>query len=128
MATRYECDGCGVAACDLPDGVDPADVFLDAPEGHVLCQGCIMAVQQGSGTWSAPIRGDLPPYQDWEADPVVVVGDRPKTAADYWRDAQARGAGRAGHSAGRGNPRVLARAVGAGVPARAQSVARARAV
>ncbi|GBF17697.1 hypothetical protein Br6_05104 [Rhodococcus sp. Br-6] len=88
MATRYECDGCGVAACDLPAGVDPDDVFLDAPEGRVLCQGCIMAVQQGSGTWSAPNRGDLPPYHDWEADPIVV-GDRPKTAADYWRDAQA---------------------------------------
>ena len=88
MATRCECDGCRFAACDLPDGVDPADVFLDVPEGQVLCQGCIMAVQQGSGTWTAPVRGELPPYHDWEGDPIVV-GDRPKTAADYWRDAQA---------------------------------------
>ncbi|MGO4205540.1 hypothetical protein AB4Z09_28165 [Rhodococcus sp. TAF43] len=88
MATRYECDGCGVAACDLPDSVDPDEVFLDAPEGRVLCQGCIMAVEQGSGTWSAPIRGDLPVFHDWEADPIVV-GDRPMTAEDYWRDSQA---------------------------------------
>ncbi|GEM_PF-6289303 len=88
MATRYECDGCGVAACDLPDGVDPADVFLDAPEGRVLCQGCIMAAEQGSGTWYAPIRNGVRPEHDWEAEPIVV-GDRPKTAADYWRDAQA---------------------------------------
>lgn len=43
--------------------------------------------EQGSGTWSAPVRGDLPPYHDWEVDPIVV-GERPKTAADYWRDAQ----------------------------------------
>lgn len=88
MAARYQCDGCGVAACDLPDGVDPDEVFLAAPEGQVLCQGCVMAAGQGAGTWSAPIAGDLPPYRDWEADPIVV-GDRPKTAEDYWRDAQA---------------------------------------
>ncbi|BCN64168.1 hypothetical protein RE9431_26230 [Prescottella equi] len=88
MATRCECDGCRFTACDLPDGVDPADVFLDAPEGQVLCQGCIMAVQQDSGTWTAPVRGELPPDHDWEGDPIVV-GDRPKTAAEYWRDAQA---------------------------------------
>lgn len=61
---------------------------LETPEGQVLCQSCIMAVQQGSGTRSAPVRGDLPSSHDWEGDPLVV-GDRPKTAADYWRDAQA---------------------------------------
>lgn len=62
MATRYECDGCGVAACDLPDGVDPDGVFLNAPEGRVLCQGCVMSVEQGSGTWYTPIRNGLPTH------------------------------------------------------------------
>ncbi|MGO4201646.1 hypothetical protein AB4Z09_07750 [Rhodococcus sp. TAF43] len=109
MATRYECDGCGVAACDLPDGVDPDEVFLEVPEGRVLCQGCVMAVEQGSGTGSAPVRGDLPPYHDWEGDPLVV-GERPKTAADYWRDAQAGAPAERDSAPAGGNPRVLVRA------------------
>ncbi len=49
MASRFECDGCGVAAFDLPDVIDPDDVFLDAPDGRVLCQGCIM-LAPGPGT------------------------------------------------------------------------------
>jgi hypothetical protein len=36
---RYECDYCGLAACDLPDGVDPELVFEASSHG-VLCQGC----------------------------------------------------------------------------------------
>ncbi|WBQ03003.1 hypothetical protein [Kribbella sp. CA-293567] len=42
---RHECDGCGLAACDLPDGIDPDDVFDD---GH--CQGCAQLVAAGQPT------------------------------------------------------------------------------
>ena len=37
--SRHECDGCGVAACDLPDGVDPHEVF-EQQDGRKLCMGC----------------------------------------------------------------------------------------
>lgn len=59
---RYECDGCGVAADDLPDGVDPDEVFLAAAGGQTLCQGCIMAADHGSGIWSTPVHDDLSPH------------------------------------------------------------------
>lgn len=39
MAKRNECDRCGVAACDLPDGVDPDEVF-EVVDGEELCGGC----------------------------------------------------------------------------------------
>lgn len=39
---RHECTGCGLAACDLPDGVDPEDVF----EGD-YCQGCAQLAAAG---------------------------------------------------------------------------------
>lgn len=42
--TRHECDGCGIAACDLPDGVDPGEVF-EQDGNRVLCMGC-----RGGGT------------------------------------------------------------------------------
>ena len=37
---RNECDGCGLAACDLPDGVDPDLIFEGDGKGNVYCQGC----------------------------------------------------------------------------------------
>ncbi len=39
---RLECDRCGIAACDLPDGLDPELVFESADDGtgDVLCGGC----------------------------------------------------------------------------------------
>jgi hypothetical protein len=40
----YECDRCGIAQCDIPDGVDPDDVF-DYEAGELLCMGC-----RGGGT------------------------------------------------------------------------------
>lgn len=49
-----ECDGCGLAPCDLPDGVDPELVFQPDGQGHTYCQGCAMGDR--SGTWSV----DLP--------------------------------------------------------------------
>lgn len=52
VVMRFECDGCGVAACDLPDGVDPEEVFVAVERGRVLCQGCVLAESHGSGTWS----------------------------------------------------------------------------
>ncbi len=36
---RNECDECGLAAVDLPDGVDP-DLIFQRVGGRVLCQGC----------------------------------------------------------------------------------------
>lgn len=38
--SRNECDGCGLAACDLPDGVDPDLIFEGDGRGNVYCQGC----------------------------------------------------------------------------------------
>jgi hypothetical protein len=46
---RRECDYCGLAACDLPDGVDPELVFSEI-EGGVICIGCAGG---GSVTWRA---------------------------------------------------------------------------
>jgi len=37
---RYECEGCGLAAMDLPDGVDPELIFERDEDGVMLCQGC----------------------------------------------------------------------------------------
>lgn len=45
MATMYigtECDGCGIAASDLPDGVDPEMMFeRSSSTGETLCQACV---------------------------------------------------------------------------------------
>lgn len=43
MSRRNECDRCGLAACDLPDGVDPEFIFESADDGtgDVCCQGCL---------------------------------------------------------------------------------------
>jgi hypothetical protein len=39
---RWECDGCGLAAVDLPDGVDPELVFERVRRGgSMFCQGCL---------------------------------------------------------------------------------------
>lgn len=41
MARRNECDGCGLAACDLPDGVDPDLIFeVNNDNGRTYCQTC----------------------------------------------------------------------------------------
>ncbi|MDQ3224617.1 MAG: hypothetical protein M3Q75_14275 [Gemmatimonadota bacterium] len=37
----HECDACGVAACDLPDGVDPELIF-ERESGVTRCRGCIL--------------------------------------------------------------------------------------
>lgn len=39
MSARYECDTCGLATCDLPDGVDPELVF-EVTEDGTFCGGC----------------------------------------------------------------------------------------
>jgi hypothetical protein len=44
---RYECDYCGLAACDLPDGIDPETVF-SGTTGGVICIGCAGG---GAVTW-----------------------------------------------------------------------------
>jgi hypothetical protein len=36
---RNECDRCGLAACDLPDGVEPELIF-ERVGTAMLCQGC----------------------------------------------------------------------------------------
>jgi hypothetical protein len=40
--TRWECEDCGLAAMDLPDGVDPDLVFEPGDDSTVRCQGCQM--------------------------------------------------------------------------------------
>lgn len=52
VVMRFECDGCGVAACDLPDGVDPEKVFVAVERGLSCVSGCVLAESHGSGTWS----------------------------------------------------------------------------
>lgn len=39
---RTECDVCGLAACDLPDGVDPELIFETDDDGVTRCQGCAL--------------------------------------------------------------------------------------
>ncbi len=46
MNKRYECEGCGIAGCDLPDGVD-RDEFFTMANNKELCVGCA----HGSGTY-----------------------------------------------------------------------------
>lgn len=43
MTARFECDACGLAACDLPDGVDAEFLFEHDDDGRMLCQGCANA-------------------------------------------------------------------------------------
>lgn len=38
--SRLECEDCGLAAMDLPDGVDPEFVFERGDDGVIRCQGC----------------------------------------------------------------------------------------
>jgi hypothetical protein len=38
----YECARCGLAACDLPDGIDPELIFEHCECGLMLCQGCAL--------------------------------------------------------------------------------------
>lgn len=45
MSHRHECEGCGIAACDLPDGVDPDDVFHGG-----YCLGCAQLKAAGRPT------------------------------------------------------------------------------
>ena len=40
--SALECDVCGLAACDLPDGVDPELIF-ECDEGVMHCPTCIPA-------------------------------------------------------------------------------------
>lgn len=35
-----ECDECGLAAVDLPDGLGPEFIFELCDDGRMLCQGC----------------------------------------------------------------------------------------
>lgn len=35
-----ECSVCGLAPCDLPDGIDPELIFERGEDGEVYCQGC----------------------------------------------------------------------------------------
>lgn len=37
---RFECDTCGLAACDLPDGVAPELIFEREDDGLTTCGGC----------------------------------------------------------------------------------------
>jgi Zn ribbon nucleic-acid-binding protein len=39
MAEHLECDACGLAACDLPDGVDPELIFERDIHG-MFCPAC----------------------------------------------------------------------------------------
>lgn len=41
MSTLLECEVCGLAACDLPDGVDPELIFEDG-----LCQVCVRPITE----------------------------------------------------------------------------------
>lgn len=52
--SRYECDGCGLAAMDLPDGVEPELIFERDDDGIMRCQGCSAAHDAG-----------LPMASDW---------------------------------------------------------------
>lgn len=38
--TRHECEVCGLAACDLPDEVDPDLIFEVGEDGVRRCQAC----------------------------------------------------------------------------------------
>ncbi len=53
--SHKECAYCGLAPCDLPDGVDPDDVFERDDSGEWLCGGCASGgtftlVSYGGGT------------------------------------------------------------------------------
>lgn len=38
-----ECETCGLAAMDLPDGIDPELIFEPGDDGVMRCQGCAAA-------------------------------------------------------------------------------------
>jgi hypothetical protein len=40
--SRHECEECGLAACDLPDQVDPEFIFERDDDGVTRCQGCLL--------------------------------------------------------------------------------------
>lgn len=45
--SRYECEDCGLAAMDLPDGVDPELIFERSDDGVMRDQGC-QAIADGA--------------------------------------------------------------------------------
>jgi hypothetical protein len=42
-----ECATCGLAPCDLPDGVDPELIFETDEDGETRCQGCAGGTGRG---------------------------------------------------------------------------------
>lgn len=63
---NYECDGCGIAACDLPDGVDPDEVFERMNGQVVLCIGC-----RGGGSvtvWAMDSEDEVREAIGWASD------------------------------------------------------------
>lgn len=48
----FECDTCGIAACDLPDGFDPEDAF-EREDGETWCKSCY---------YNRPASGSLSPF------------------------------------------------------------------
>ena len=42
VVSRFECDDCGLAAMDLPDGVEPEFIFEHGDDGAMRCQGCAL--------------------------------------------------------------------------------------
>lgn len=55
--SSIECAICGLAPCDLPDGVDP-DLIFDTEDGETRCQGC------ASGGVTVAFEGREPPWDD----------------------------------------------------------------
>lgn len=43
----YECEDCGLAAMDLPDGVEPELIFERGDDRVMRCQGCQMNAEAG---------------------------------------------------------------------------------
>jgi hypothetical protein len=54
---RLECVTCGLAPCDLPDGVDPELIFV-TENGLTHCQGC------AGGGITVAFSGSEPPWHD----------------------------------------------------------------
>lgn len=48
----YECEACGIAAMDLPDGFDVEFYFERGEDGRMLCQGC-HAIAEADRRWTA---------------------------------------------------------------------------
>ena len=56
MSRRLECDNCGLAASDLPDGVDAELIFETGP-GGTFCQGCDVCTDCGGRRYITDDRG-----------------------------------------------------------------------